>query len=482
MPTQPIIFGNAQESGEQVLAGASPYAVNVLTDGKGAVRRRPGLAAYGRASTAVVDATGIAGLHVTAGDDVIAVGTNRRLYRLNVAGGFDDLSAHMVSELLPGASRPVFAENAVALIVAGGAEIQKLDLTTFVSTRLSATSTDAPPKASHVAANASRFVANDVTPLSTSARDQLRYSRTGVVDYDEWPARFFVSAEAKPDAVLAVAENVNEVWAWGLSTTQIFIPDASSVYAPSRTLRYGIGAVGSIVDVDGQFAWFDPKKRFVLSDGRSVQDISGPIAATLDGLSEWEDCFGYRVQEDQWDALVWSFPTDGRTFCYQMGGGWSQWHAHDANNSSLVPFPVTGAAFRDADNTNLVGLSSGKVVMLDATVADDLGEPIVCDVITGGLSRGTHLRKWCQAVRLTMKRGETEDGEDEPEALLSWRDDLGAWSDALHIGLGSGEDREITVELRSLGVYRTRHWRLVYSGEAEWVLASAEEDFEVLES
>src|SRR5688500_18883768 len=82
MPQQPIIFGNDQESGNSALAGASPLALNVLVDGKGAVRRRPGLVAYSEVPATSVDDTGVDGLLVTADDDVLVVGGGRRIFRI----------------------------------------------------------------------------------------------------------------------------------------------------------------------------------------------------------------------------------------------------------------------------------------------------------------------------------------------------------------------------------------------------------------
>lgn len=474
MTGQPIMFGNDQESGNAQLAGASPHAMNVLIDGKGAVRRRPGLAAYSEAPTAAVDPAGIAGLYVTVANSLFAVGVNRHMYRVG-SGAAVDTSGGDAARQIAGAARPTFAENEVALVIAGGQDLQQFVFSSLANTRLGATSTDAPPKATHVAANSSRILANDIS--AGIARGQVRFSRTGLVDYVNWPGRYFVTAEARPDPIVAIGENTNEVWAWGSATTQTFAPDPTAVYAPTRTINYGLIAPYSVVPADEQFAWFDPKHRFLLSDARSTKDVSAPIAGTLDKITSFVDCFGYRIQTDQFDCLVWTFPTDGRTFCYQLGGGWSQWHGP---GPSL--FPVTAHFARNADNTDVVGLTTGRICQLSSTATDDLGDPIVADVTSGYLSRGTDARKWCKALRLTMQRGVTADGGDEPEALLSWRDDGGAYCDPIAIGLGTGADKEITVEMRSLGVYRRRQWRLVYSGAAEWVLAAAEEDFDVLSS
>lgn len=458
-------FGNTQESGNQELAGAPPVAINVLVDGRGAVRRRPGLVAYDEAPTASIDPLGIKGLHVTTRDTLLAVGGGRHLFQL-AGGAYVDRSASSLTETILGTGRPVFAENEVAVIVAGGDLLQKIDLATLASTRLGAASTDAPPASTHVIAHNQRLLANDIAQPT-----RVVYSRTGQVDYDEWPDRYILTAEAKPDPVRAVYENINEVWAFGVTTTQLYVPDPSSVYAPSKTLRRGIGAPYSVIEADEQFAWLDQRKRFILSDGRSQTDISAPIARTLDGITTWDDCFGYRWVADQFDCLVWTFPTDGRSFCFQLGGGWSQWHGRSGSNWTL--FPVSAHFARESDGVDVVGLTDGRVCQLSATANTDLGDPIVAEVTTGYQNRGTDAMKECLGIYLTIKPA------DGLTCFLSWRDDDGPFEDPIPVEIEAG-DKTVTVEVTSLGSYRRREWKLTFSGGDEWVLAGATERFNVV--
>jgi hypothetical protein len=69
----------------------------------------------------------------------------------------------------------------------------------------------------------------------------------------------------------------------------------------------------------------------------------------------------------------------------------------------------------------------------------------------------------------------------EPVASLQWRDDEGPWQAPIKVSLGKSGDRETVVDLRGLGVYRTRSWRFSFHGTAQdLVLARATEEFELL--
>lgn len=468
-----VNFGN-QQSADEPLAGASPLAVNVLVDGHGAVRRRPGLVAYGEAPAGAVDANGITGLYLTTQGQLLAVGggANRKVYRL--AGGAATEITSAASGYLAGDTRPTWAENAQYVFLAGGHMPRKI----FKNSLAFSTLGEAP-RCSHILQHASRLLANDLSGPTT--RDFVQYSSTGLTGIETWvtgAARFF-SAEARADAIVAVVENSVEVFVFGETTLQVFASDPASVYSPSRTKNIGCIAPFSIVRVEESFFWLDAKKRLVISDGREMQVISTPIAATLAGIETVSDCYGFHVVTDQFDCLAWTFPTDGRTFAWARGGGWSQWHGWADNNYAVLPI---GAHLMRVDTAeNIVGLTDGRVVKLSPAVTTDMGTPIVAEVRTGFLSRETDLRKHCVALRLAFRRGETA-SSTAPVALLSWRDDLGEWTPAIEISLGAAGDFNPVVELRSLGTYRRRQWRLVFSSNEPVVLAGATEEYNVLGS
>jgi len=188
-----------------------------------------------------------------------------------------------------------------------------------------------------------------------------------------------------------------------------------------------------------------------------------------------DDCFGYRAVVGNLDAVVWTFPTDGRTYAFQKGSGWAQWSGFSGNWSR---FRVNAATYRQSDGTTVVATTDGRMGKLDIRSTSDLGETINAYTVTGYLDRGTDLIKQCRCVSLSLRRG-TVTGSSGPQAWLCWRDRPGPWQGRVPVDLGRSGDTEIVVQIRSLGVYRRRQWMFEFSGTEELVLVRASEEFEV---
>lgn len=445
------------------------------------MRRRPAIAAYSEAPATAVDATGIYGLHTTAAGALIAVSkanpASAKIYRI-ANGAAVDLSPS-AQTALAGTQRPTIAETEALLVFAAGGAPQKLDIASWQSDRLGGS----PPDATHVIANSSRLLLNH-----TTIRGRITYSDqaagssiTGHETWDGSGTSGFFSGEARPDPVAALHENTNEVFGFGTTNVQSFAPDPTIVYATVTTRELGCSAPYSVIKADQRFAWLDHQRRFVVSDGRAFEVLSGPIQQTLHDMSDTSDVYGYRVHHGAVDCLVWTFPTDGRTFAYQMGGGWSEWLSWNDVDNNWAELPITAHVIRPDTGENVVGTSSGQIGVLRASASDDLGARIVAHVTTGFVHRGTDRRKHCKAVRFVLKRGFTT-GSTAPVGFLSYRDDYGPWQPDYPVNFGAPGDYAIVEGPRSCGIYRRREWRFTFSGSDELVLVQASEEFDVLDS
>jgi len=295
MPSAPIPFVNQQATGLDPLGGAPGVAVNVMVDQAGTIRRRPGLAAAPGITSAVVDATGITGLYATVNGALYAVGNTpffRQIYAVGPVFA-PALGAPLSDATLAGSGRPIFAETQLLLAIAGGDAMQKIVLSSNASARL----LGSPPLATHVAASSSRLLGNIATTSSTADLDKsvVRFSgiangNTTYAGMEVWTegtvfgAAGHFSAEANPDAVLAVWENTNEVFCFGTKSLQVFSPDPfvsdtgiPAGWSPSVTRELGNSAPYSVIKANQQFAWCDDLRRFVISDARSESVISDPI-------------------------------------------------------------------------------------------------------------------------------------------------------------------------------------------------------------
>jgi hypothetical protein len=470
-----IDFGASQATGLSELAGSSPVAQNVIVEKSGTVRRRPALVAATGITSGVVDSDGLDGLIVAQNGKVYAASAavNRTLYQVsetasaivNGAGGS-----------LRGGQRPVFAETEAILAITAGEAPKKLVFEDNEVTNIEG----GPPHCSHIIANKLRLVANDL-----ATRSQIQYSGlasgSSYAGHEEWGLGAgdsgIISAEGRPDPVLALGENTNEVFVFGTTSVQVFAPDPSFVYSPVSTREFGISAPYSVVKRDQEFVWLDQLRRFVASNGRTFEVLSDPIQQSLDDMSSVLDCFGYWVALGPVDAYVWTFPTGGKTFVYSKGGGWSQWSSYGQHGWGQ--FPVTSFAFNPGNKENLVGTGDGRVLKLKMGESSDFGDlPIVAYTETGFLNRKTEKRKHCRAVRLSLRRG--LGATEEPVAFISYRDEPGEPLSRIPVELGLSGDTAQVVVLRSLGVYRKRQWVFEFSADVELELVSAIEEFDVL--
>src|SRR5512146_1238096 len=279
---EPINFGSSQRSGLDPLSGAGAVSMNVYTDSLGTVRRRPGISTLAGVTDGVVDPGGLCGLYATDDGKILAVGGGgkRWLYEVTSKG------ARQLATPLQGKSRPTFAQTEMLVVVAGGGAMLRYTRSDGSTALLGGD----PPKASHVVAMNLRLLANDVVVDRTKIRfSDISQGTTSYAGHESWTATNPVTAgaltaEARPDPVVALSENTNEVFGWGTGSLQMFGADPTFGFAPTGAREHGLGAAYSVIKSDQQFFWLDQYRRFVMSDGRSLDDISGDIAATLDEM------------------------------------------------------------------------------------------------------------------------------------------------------------------------------------------------------
>ena len=465
MPEKLIDFTPRLESGEAALAGGQAAAYNVLVTTRGAVRRRPAIVAYSEAPVTAIDgANAINGL-TSYGATIYATTTGQRVFAVQ-GGSAANLSITGYESELPGRNRPTFAHYRTPIIaIATGDVLQKINPLTNVSTRLAGT----PPICSQVVSMSQRLIANEGTSVATQGA--FRYSDAGYPEV--WDALRRADTEADPDKIVALRTNMNELFAFCERSLQIFTPDPNTIFSPQRSRRLGCAAPHSVVENDETFYWFDPKRRFVASDGRSFEDISPGIAAVLDGISTVDDCFGYRVAIDQFDLMAWTFPTDSRTFVFQPAGGWSQW-SQWVDGIGHQRFPVNAHHYWEDRNVHIVGLTDGRICKLDVTASQDIGgTEIKAQVETAYITHDTSATKTCERVTLEIVRGFASSGS----VSLSYRDDGGSWSIPIVRSLGG--DHLQFIHCYSLGTYRQRQWRIEMTDSADFTLARAVEKFSV---
>jgi hypothetical protein len=215
-----------------------------------------------------------------------------------------------------------------------------------------------------------------------------------------------------------------------------------------------------------------------VTDGRSYTDISRTITKTLREL-DLASAWGFRMRMGRFDCLVWMFPTDGYGLIWDATtGNWSEWRQ---NGGTLT---VTSAYNWAEEGLFLVGLSDGSIAQLDEATTTDLGAPIPVELVSGFVSHGSQAQKHCRTAMFQFKRTFAAIPAVSPglspsgHVRISYRDDQRNWKILKDVELST--EPSPCIQIRSVGVYRTRQWRVQYTGQDELQLVSAQEEFETL--
>lgn len=479
MAIEAINFGAGQRTSTSEFAGGFPLASNVIVDAGNAIRRRPGISTWSKFPAAYATGSPVIGMcHWNT--YLVWVTADRRIRAITLAGHVTELSdPSIATTLLDGGGKPSFVRGREMLVIAGGGAIQKWAGTGLSSRLLGIDPEEAPepsPTARHVCGIAQRLVVS-----RPNQSGQIWWSAP-LEEYENWNfatgGASYTQAAAKPDPIVAMADNTNEVFLFGSETLQVYMPSTFEIegeivdFSPARTMNIGLAASESVVAVDDMFALLDKHRRFILTDGRSMKELSEPIADILADMDRVEDCWGFRMRFGRWDALVFVFPFEERAFIYDMKlDRWSEWREHSAR---LQPVSFSSAYRWPEANLSFVGMNDGSLCLLDGYSTRDLGNEIRAELVSGYETHGATVQKWCKALLLQFKRNFSGSGK----VRVSKRDDIGQWELIEDIDLGGGTDPSI--QLRSLGVYRQRQWKIEYTGGNDLVLASVQEDFEVL--
>jgi hypothetical protein len=410
---------------------------------------------------------------------LVWVTADRNIHAVTAGGSVVELSSSDSQTKLDGGYRPSFVRGRVMLVISGGGSVQKWTGIGLSSRLQGLEPVGAPqtaPAATHVVGIAQRLVV-----MRPNRSGQIWWSGT-LEEYENWDmstgGASFLQAAAKPDKIVAMADNTNEIFTFGSETLQVFSPASVEFegevldFTPSRTMNLGTLARDSVVQVDDMFAMLDRLRRIVLTDGRTVKELSEPIASDLADLAVVDDCWGFRMRFGRWDALVYVFPTAEKAFIYDLKTGkWSEWASWDRGP---VPVAMTAAVRWEEHNMFMVGMADGTIATLDAYSVYDLGKPVRVELVTPFVAHDGPVQKHCKTVIAQFSRVYSGSGR----VRISYRDDQGPWHVVEDVDLGYWMDPAVTI--RSLGVYRQRQWKIEYTGGNDFVLASMVEEYDVL--
>lgn len=264
-------------------------------------------------------------------------------------------------------------------------------------------------------------------------KDIIRWSSAGG-DFLVWDELDFIAADALPDAVVRVLSDNNNLWVFGVKSTEPFYytPGGDPIFQPisNAVSDVGIGAMHSAVVIDNTVFWLDDTYRVRHAQGYNPTIIStDAITERIEAMPRYDDAIGMTYSSSGHEFYVLTFPTANATFVYDIAtGAWHQW-------SSGTSWKDGGDAFRHKANciindkgSEIVGdYSSGKLYKLDYTYSFDGEDQIKRMRAAKTVQQTSGNFMFFTQVELECRTGVgLNDGDfKDPKALCQWSNDNG---------------------------------------------------------
>jgi len=477
IPVNVPFWSNMEKESRDVVAEERR---DVIKDAKGSTIRRPGLSDFG-----LTELPGPAdGVYYWENKDLVYIVSAGNLYSMNDAGtitliesGLFGSGSHVVWDesadltlITTGAVRKLFATNGGEIVEYDGTTAQKL------------TDADAPSLSSHV-------LMFDTYLLSTELSDEkwdesIKFSK--VADPTNFEGAFF-SAENKPDPIIAMHSEWDEIALFGTKTLESFYNNGVDPFLPipGATVKQGTLSPWTIKVIDNAWFMFNTKRRVVRIDGRQATRISLPID---DILSDAPDVSGATGEEISLGGMnLYLLDINDRTFVYDYAlREWvSEWGFWNTSAADYEKFKARN--FLNIEQWNITictDKETGKVYKIDKDTFRDSGNEIRSTIITGNIDHGTGREKRSNELRLKLKRGDkvkVDPSDIEPQLTVRWKDNgSSTYSNTRIVNLGFEGDDEFYYSLFQLGTYRARQYEFACTDDTAFTIVEVEEDVELL--
>jgi hypothetical protein len=443
---------------------------NILISASGANVDRPGLKVTPFATTGT--SFGIHAMkYFKASGTVVFVDTNRRIWSVTSAGVVTEITG----SALGGTSRPVLETDGTFLAIAGGGAPQTWDGVAATTTTMAGS----PPDTDFI-----RYL-DGYWILKLIDDQELRIAGPTAPTRLTWNSSDFFQAEGLPDDAKAIAVLLRELYVFGEESTEVFQNvGATNPFVRTFFMERGILAPYSLIQVEDTLAWLDNLRQLNVYQGRSPLQINQVVDREIQRMTTVDDCWAARIYIDGFKLLVFTFPTEERSFCYDLDRKeWSEWDGYADGLPDRLP--IHSHFFVPAWNKHLVGdPATGKIYELSFDSKVD-GSRVLRRLRRMRYNHGTNQRKRSNYYLIDVKRGLVANDGSTAEPVLTMRvnDDGKGWSEPREVALGYEGEVQTPIRMGSLrGVYRTRELEIQMTDAAEFTLMGIEEDVEAQET
>lgn len=306
---------------------------------------------------------------------------------------------------------------------------------------------------------------------------------SGLYDGTTWDDLAYATAEGASDNVITHIVDHREWWVFGDNSVEVWYNAGTTGFPFARLqgafIETGCAAVNSVANADSAIFWLSKDARgqgivYTATSFNSFRRISThAIEHAIEGYSTISDAIGFCYQQEGHLFYVLTFPTAGKTWCYDVTTG--LWHER-ANYS--------GGDY-SRWRPNLYAYFNGHHLVADWEAFG------IYEIDLDTHANGSEVLRWLRSFRIPSKenkrirfksielkmdvgRGLTTGQGSNPQVMMRFSDDGGkTWSNEYWSSSGEIGEYETRVIWRRLGMARDRIFEFSGSDPVRTALVSA---------
>jgi hypothetical protein len=311
--------------------------------------------------------------------------------------------------------------------------------------------------------------------ITEVGKDIIRFSKPGG-DFLLWDELDFIAADALPDSVVRVLSDNNNLWVFGVKSTEPFYyTQVDPTFSPisNAVSDVGIGAMHSAVRIDNTVFWLDDTARVRHAQGYTPAIIStDAITDIITAMTRYDDAIGMSYAGSGHEFYVLTFPSADLTIAYDIAtGAWHQWSTGVDSGRHLANCII------EEGGDNIVGdYSTGELYKLDYNYFMD-GSQLIKRLRTAKTIQsksGNFLFYKGSELECRVGVGDNDGTYIEPKVSLEWSDDNGqTWRGGKFQSLGKIGKWKHRVKWWVLGRSRSRIFRWTITDPVQVEILSA---------
>jgi hypothetical protein len=298
----------------------------------------------------------------------------------------------------------------------------------------------------------------------------------------------FATAEWEPDELVATFTFNGQLWLFGTDTIEIYENTGAADFPFQRyrsaTLEKGCVAKFSIAKHANNLIWLSEEKKFYKAAGYNFEDITTfPIHQEIERYVVVDDAFAFIYVQDGHEIYCCTFPTENKTWCYDLSTG--LWHERESLKiNSPTHTRWRANAYSEFKGIDLVGdFESGKIFQLNPDVFTEDGRTLISEATSQIYFDNTN-RAIISRLNLDTEPGVgTTSGQgSDPEIMMQFSKDGGfTYSSELWRNLGKKGKYLNRVVWRKLGTARSIIFKIKISDPVKRVVLGAYIDVDIEE-